>query len=222
MEEPALIRCGDEAEVNRAVAVAVDHLEAGRLVVFPTDTVYGVGVDASNEGAVERLFAVKKRPPSKPVALFVPDRQAPADIAELSRAGTILMEAFWPGPLTVVLRRRSRIAETASGGSPTIGLRLPDASIAKRILFSLGRPIATTSANVAGGSPWRAAAEHSGDLSLDVDLVLDAGQSGSGRESTVVDATGARPVLLREGAIARAELVSVLRARHVSLAGRPE
>ena len=199
-------------EIDHAVAI----LERGGLVAFPTETVYGLGADASNAAALDRLYAVKARPVDHPVIVHF-DRTAHAfawarDVPEAARR---LAARFWPGPLTIILRRAPGVGDQVTGGQDTIGVRVPAHPVAHALLdaFAARRPgagIAAPSANRFGRiSPTRAAHVRA-DLGDDVDAVLEGGSSEIGIESTIVDLSRGRPVLLRPGAIGVAEIEAVL------------
>jgi len=174
-------------EIERAVEI----LRAGGLVAFPTETVYGLGADASNPDALRRLFTVKRRPPDHPVIVHLGD---PAlldgwarDVPEVARR---LAAECWPGPLTLVLRRAAGVLDEVTGGLDTVGLRVPGQPVALELLRAFGGGVAAPSANRFGRvSPTRA--EHvRADLGSDVDLVLDGGPCAVGVESTIVDCSG--------------------------------
>ena len=188
-----------------ALAEAAGLVRAGRLVVFPTETVYGVGADATNDRAVAEIFRVKARPEFNPVIVHVADADAANDIAELDERAWALANAFWPGPLSLVLKRRGGAAVSllVSAGLDTIAVRAPAHPVARRLLQACAVPIAAPSANMAGEvSPTRA--EHAAaSLGASVDLVLDGGPCSIGLESTVLDVTGKRPTLLRPGGVTR-------------------
>lgn len=186
------------ADVERAVRL----LAAGEVVGLPTETVYGLAADGSNDSAVRKVFSIKGRPPGHPVILHVaqPDdvhRYAHAVPPEAER----LLRAFWPGPLTLVLPRSALVPDVVTGGLPTVGLRMPAHPLFLEVARRLGRPLAAPSANRFGRvSPTRA--EHVRlDLGKDVPLVLDGGPCAVGVESTIVDLSGKSPRLRRPGGI---------------------
>jgi L-threonylcarbamoyladenylate synthase len=196
---------------RRAIKAAADVLRRGELVAFPTETVYGLGADATNGRAVAALFAAKGRPRFNPLIAHVADVAAAARLGELPELGRRLTAAFWPGPLTLVVARRADcpVADLATAGLATLALRVPAHPVAQLLLREVDRPIAAPSANRSGHvSPTRA--EHvAADLGEAIAAILDGGASGIGLESTVVDVTGA-PIILRPGAIARADIARVL------------
>jgi L-threonylcarbamoyladenylate synthase len=183
---------------------AVEVLRGGGLVAFPTETVYGLGADATNVAAVRRLFAVKGRPPSHPVIAHLGDNAVLDDWArDVSTVARELAARCWPGPLTLVLHRRpGTIVDDVTGGRDTVGLRVPAHPLALELLDAFGGAVAAPSANRFGRVSPTTAAHVRTDLGDDVDLVLDGGPCTVGVESTIVDCTGERPVVLRVGGIA--------------------
>jgi L-threonylcarbamoyladenylate synthase len=195
-----------------AIRTAAELLVAGRLVAFPTETVYGLGGDATNGRAVAAIFAAKGRPRFNPLIVHLPDVAHAEEQAAFTPLALRLAEAFWPGPLTLVLERRaaSPLSELVSAGLDTVALRVPDHPVAQALLRAVERPLAAPSANRSGAlSPTRA--EHVlADLDDAVALILDAGPTAHGLESTVLDARGNEPVLLRPGAIPAETIEAVL------------
>jgi L-threonylcarbamoyladenylate synthase len=184
------------------IDAAVRVLRRGGLVAFPTETVYGLGADATNVAAVERVFAVKGRPRGHPLIVHVGgaaalDRWAVA-VPEAARA---LAERFWPGPLTLLLRRDPRVPDIVTGGRATIGLRVPGHPVALELLDAFGGGIAAPSANRFGRVSPTTAEHVRADLGAAVDLILDGGPSIVGVESTIVDCTTDPPSILRHGAV---------------------
>ena len=198
------------------IAKAVDLLRLGGLVALPTETVYGLGADAENELAVRRVFAAKGRPSSHPLIVHLADaRLAPSWARELPRSASQLADAFWPGPLTMVLRRSGRAADWITGGQDTVALRVPAHPVMNQVLTAFGGGIAAPSANRFGRVSATTAEHVRVDLGDSVDLILDDGPCPIGIESTIVDLTSDAPSVLRPGAISRAELERVL-GREVS------
>jgi L-threonylcarbamoyladenylate synthase len=198
----------DDAEGRRA---AVEVLRAGGVVALPTDTVYGIAVALDTPGGIERLFAVKRRPPDKGIALLL-DSAAQADaIGIMTPAATALAAACWPGGLTVVVARRPDVTlpVALAGGSATVGLRVPDHATPRALAAAIG-PLPTTSANVSGKPEARDAAEILAQLGDRIELILDGGPAHGGPASTVVDCTEGAPRVLRVGAIPLDRLAEVL------------
>ena len=194
-----------------AIAQAARILARGGLVAFPTETVYGLGADASNGEAVAGIFAAKGRPRFNPLIVHVANLDEARSHGEFSDIALKLAAKFWPGGLTLVVPRRTetKLSELVSAGLDTVALRMPAHPVARALLGEFGRPIAAPSANPSGGvSPTMAAhvAEGLGDK---VDLILDGGPTMLGLESTVIGFDGSQPVLLRPGAIAREDVEAV-------------
>jgi L-threonylcarbamoyladenylate synthase len=195
------------AEVRRAAQL----LRAGGLVAFPTETVYGLGADASSEKAVARLYQVKRRPADHPVIVHFASAQAAFDWAgEIPDAARALAKKFWPGPLTLILKRSPKARDFVTGGQPTVGLRVPSHPVAQQLLNEFGGAVAAPSANRFGEVSPTTAAHVRADLGKDVDLVLEGGPSEVGIESTIVDLSGGTAALLRPGAITRAQIEALI------------
>ena len=194
------------------IAKAAALLQAGGLVAFPTETVYGLGADAGNGAAVARIFAAKGRPRFNPLIVHVPDLAAADRLVDLSGVLGDLAAAFWPGPLTLVAPARAGngVAGLVSAGLSTLAVRVPGHPLAQQLLTSVGRPIAAPSANASGRiSPTKA--DHVlGTLDGRIDAVLDGGACAVGLESTIVGLADGAPVLLRAGGITGAALAAVV------------
>jgi L-threonylcarbamoyladenylate synthase len=201
-----------ERATSQVIAAAAAALGAGRLVAFPTETVYGLGADATNPRAVAAVFAAKGRPRFNPLIVHVPDLAAASALADFTATARRLAARFWPGALTLVLPRLpdAPIAELATAGLDSIALRVPAHAVAQALLSASGLPIAAPSANRSGRVSPTTAAHVTADLGDEVAVVVDGGPTQLGLESTVVDATGATPVVLRLGAIARGALAEAL------------
>src|SRR5262245_7619008 len=195
-----------------AIAEAARCLAAGGLVAFPTETVYGLGADAGNATAIARLYDAKGRPAFNPLIAHVPDAAAARRLGEFDAAATRLANAFWPGPLTLVLRGQPEcpVAELATAGLDTIALRVPGHTVARDLLAAFGRPIVAPSANRSGHVSPTTAQHVLADLRGRIDLVLDGGPSPVGVESTIVACLRGEPMLLRPGGVPRADIERVL------------
>jgi L-threonylcarbamoyladenylate synthase len=192
-------------------------------VAFPTETVYGLGADASNPAAIRKIFAAKGRPADHPVIVHV---AGTSDLkhwaAEVPRGAWLLADRFWPGPLTLVLRRAARVSDLITGGQDSVGLRVPSHPVAQQLLKTFGRGIAAPSANRFGRLSPTTAQHVREELGDAVDLVLDGGPCDVGIESTIVDFTHATPAVLRPGHISAEQIADVLHAQPgESAAGRP-
>lgn len=200
----------DDPDVE-ALAEAAAVLRAGGLVAFATETVYGLGADATRPDAVARIFAAKGRPPSNPMIVHADGIElARACVAEWPEAAGALAEAFWPGPLTLVLPRSGLIPDAVTAGRETVAVRVPAPLVARRLIESLGRPIAAPSANRSAGVSPTLACHVLADLGGRIELILDSGQTAIGLESTVLDLTTREPRILRPGPISAQELEHVL------------
>jgi L-threonylcarbamoyladenylate synthase len=197
---------------DEAIRAAAEHLRAGRLVAFPTETVYGLGADATNGKAVAAIFAAKGRPRFNPLIVHVADVGQAGQHVELTVLARRLIDAFWPGPLTLVLERRkgSPLSDLVSGGLATLAVRASDHPVARALLQATRRPLAAPSANRSGRISPTQAAHVLADLGDDIAMILDGGPTAHGLESTVVDARGDVPVLLRPGAVTVETIEAVL------------
>ena len=200
------------ADAN-AAAEAARVLAAGGLVAFPTETVYGLGADATDGAAVARLYAAKGRPAFNPLIAHVADIAAAHRLAVFDAAAERLAAAVWPGRLTLVLRRHADcpVAELATAGLDSIAVRMPDHAVAREILRALGKPVVAPSANRSGHVSPTTAAHVLADLRGRIDLIVDGGPALVGLESTIVACLD-RPTLLRPGGLARAEIERVIGA----------
>ncbi|MDQ8731465.1 L-threonylcarbamoyladenylate synthase [Bradyrhizobium sp. LHD-71] len=203
---------------DEATAAAVRRLADGGLVAFPTETVYGLGADATNAEAIARLYLAKGRPSFNPLIAHVGDRIAAQRIARFDANAEKLANAFWPGPLTLVLPRAADcpVAELATAGLETIAMRVPAHPIARDILSTFGKPVVAPSANVSGHVSPTTAQHVEADLKGKIDLIVDGGPTQVGLESTIVGCFET-PLLLRPGGLARGEIESVLRMRLADL-----
>lgn len=200
------------AATSEAIENAGKTIRAGGLVAFPTETVYGLGADATNGEAVAAIFAAKGRPSFNPLIVHVPDLETARTIGHFSSDAKMLAAAFWPGPLTLVVQRLDNcpIADLATAGRDTVAIRVPQHPIAQGLLTAAGRPIAAPSANRSGHVSPTLARHVMEDLGEEVDAILDGGASVHGLESTVVDASGDQLSLLRPGAVTVEDLACAL------------
>ena len=194
-------------EVRRAAEI----LKRGGLVAFPTETVYGLGADASSKDAVTRLYAAKRRPLDHPVIVHFAD----ADLAfswarDVPQAAKKLAAKFWPGPLTLILKKSVKTGDFVTGGQDSVGVRVPSHPVAQELLRAFGGGIVAPSANRFGRVSPTTAAHVREDLGKDVELVLDGGPSEVGIESTIVDLSSGDPALLRPGKISAVDLEAAL------------
>jgi L-threonylcarbamoyladenylate synthase len=195
-----------------AIAKAARLLREGRLIAFPTETVYGLGADARNEAAVASIFAAKGRPQFNPLIVHVASLAQAEAIGVFDARGRELARRFWPGALTLVVARRADcgVSWLASAGLETIALRCPEGAIAQSLLAAFGGAIAAPSANRSGAITSTTAQHVAESFGTEVEMILDGRRTRLGLESTIVGLTEARPALLRPGAIAREEIEAVV------------
>jgi L-threonylcarbamoyladenylate synthase len=209
--KPEILKVQSDFPPSASLRRAVSVLKDGGLVVFPTDTFYGIGADPFNARAVERIFRLKNRPEEKALPLVVGDVNGALDLAgPVSGDARFLMERFWPGPLTLLLPKREGSPPLPDGGTGKIGVRVPNHPAALALLREWGGPLTATSANPGGeANPVTAAAAAEG-IGGGVDLILNAGPAPGGRSSTIVDVTLDPPRLVRPGAVAFDAVMAVL------------
>lgn len=191
---------GDSVHDGKIIQKAADIIKKGGLVAFPTETVYGLGGDAFDADAAARIYAAKGRPSDNPLIVHIAETSDLTELSDnVSEAVYALAERFWPGPLTVIIKKNCRVPDTVTGGLDTVAVRLPDNMTARAFIKASGTFIAAPSANLSG-RPSPTAAEHvEEDLSGRIDMIIDGGDIDIGLESTIVDMTGEVPVLLRPG-----------------------
>ena len=193
------------------IALAADTLRTGGLVVFPTETVYGLGANALDAEAVAGIFRAKGRPADNPLIVHItaPEEVQPL-VAHIPDIAHLLMTRFWPGPLTLIMPRSNIVPDIVTGGLDTVAVRMPAHPVARAILRRAGVPVAAPSANLSGTPSPTAAAHCRSDMTGRVDVIVDGGDCPLGVESTVLSLTGDRPRLLRPGAVTAAQLEEVL------------
>lgn len=204
-----------EPATHSTIIKAAKALAGGGVVAFPTETVYGLGADATNAEAILRVYELKGRPRFNPLIAHVANRETAEAHAEFNASAGKLAEAFWPGPLTIVLKKRAecRICDLVSAGLETIALRVPANEIAQDLLRAAGCPVAAPSANRAGHVSPTTASHVAADLGEGPEFILDGGDTALGLESTVIGLSGHEPLLLRPGAIPREEIEDFLVAK---------
>ena len=209
--------------VTESPEEAAEFIRRGGIVAFPTETVYGLGADVFNESAIGKIFKAKSRPADNPLIVHISGVDQISSIAsEVTKSARRIIDAFFPGPLTVVINKRSEIPLTATAGLETVGIRMPRSKIANVFLAACATPVVAPSANLSGRpSPttWQAVYE---DLNERIDSILKGDATEIGLESTVVDCSGDVPVLLRPGAISLDQLRSVVKGIVVSFGGEKE
>lgn len=214
MREPQateVVRVDPDHPAADAIARAAQLIRCGRLVAFPTETVYGLGANALDAAAVRAIFTAKGRPPTNPVIVHVNDAGGAATLVrQWPPLAEQLAARFWPGSLTLVLRKRAEVPDVVTAGGPTVAVRAPAHPVARALIAAAGVPIAAPSANPSSRiSPTQAEHVLQG-LAGKIDLILDGGATPGGLESTVLDLTVAPPRLLRPGLISPAEIESVI------------
>tara|TARA_Y100000590_G_scaffold81062_1_gene90081 strand:+ start:2033 stop:2677 length:645 start_codon:yes stop_codon:yes gene_type:complete len=197
---------GLSPRIRSQIELGVDILAKGGLLAYPTDTVYGLGADFSNEMAVKKVVSVKKRKETMGLPLLLSKSEMlPIVTQNISPMAWTLMENFWPGPLTLVLQKTKDVAHVVSGGRPTVAVRVPDHPVPRVLSEWLGRPIVGTSANITGSPSAESGAQAASQIGELVDLVIE-GSSFGRLESTIVDFTDKYPKILRQGAVPAEEL----------------
>jgi L-threonylcarbamoyladenylate synthase len=202
----------DNLENNPQVVDAAHFLQENEVVALPTETVYGLGGNAKSDVAVEKIFAAKGRPSDNPLIIHIADKmQLFAFVAEIPKKAEILMERFWPGPLTIIFKKKNGVlSEKATAGLETVAVRMPDHPVALALLKKCQLPIAAPSAN-SSGKPSPTNAQHvMDDLNGKIAGVLDGGSTGVGVESTVLDCTEEIPIILRPGGVTKEQLENVV------------
>lgn len=195
--EPAFARCRDV-------------VRAGGVIAYPTETFYGLGADPRNPDAVKRLFEIKGRPAGQPVLLLLHNRSMVREWAQgITTEAEALMDAFWPGPLTLVFTALPSVLQELTGGTGCIGLRVPGNAVTRRLLEALGTELTGTSANRSGGPALQTAQDVAAAIGGQVDLILDAGSTPGGKASSVVDVSTAGLTMVREGVVSELELRDV-------------
>jgi L-threonylcarbamoyladenylate synthase len=204
----------NESEIDKAV----NFLAKGGVVAFPTETVYGIGADIYDEIAVKKIFDLKKRDYTKPLAAHLDSVDKVTEVAfEIPDEFYILAERFLPGPLSIILPKRKEILFIVSGSLPTIAVRIPDNKIASELIRKFGKPLAATSANLSGMIAPTTADEVREFIEKDVAMILDGGKCKYSQESTVISLVEKPPVLIREGIIKKEILEGVLKTKIIKL-----
>lgn len=197
---------------QEAIRKAAVLLQRGELVAFPTETVYGLGANALNEAAVKAIFAAKGRPADNPLIVHVAGAYQLSPLCEVTEAAKQLMDAFWPGPLTILLKKKPAVPDVTTASLPSVAVRCPDHPVALALLKESGLPIAAPSAN-RSGRPSPTTAQHVyEDMNDRIAMILQGGDCRVGVESTVLDMTGDVPCILRPGAVTREMIASVVGA----------
>lgn len=200
----------DSAAIKQQIEKGIGILRQGGIVAYPTDTVYGLGARADDIHAVERIFRVKNRPPELALPILLADISEIESVASsIPRQARLLIDAFMPGALTLVLPKSASVPDIVSGGKDTVAVRVPDHEVTIALIRGTGSPVVGTSANYSGKSSPLTADEVYEQLGDNVDFIIDGGRCPGGTESTIIDVTANVPVILREGAIPRKEIEKV-------------
>ena len=200
-----------EHPADRPLVLAAEVIQAGGVIVYPTETVYGIGANAWDGTAIAKVRALKHRTDQKPILVIVHSQEQLAMVVEdISPLARQCMEVFWPGPLTLVFKASGRVPDLLSRGTGTIGVRIPSSPVCLRLLELAGCPLTSTSANISGMPTLQTAADIRKAIPIGIDLVLDAGVLPPSDPSTVLDVSGPVPKLIRPGAVSEARLREVL------------
>ena len=210
MIKTEIITVNPEAIDQAALARAATILRRGGLVAFPTETVYGLGAVIYNRDSVKNIFTVKGRPGDNPLIVHIYQWEQMTELArEVPEPAKILAQRFWPGPLTMILPKKEEIPAEVSAGLPTVAIRLPSHPVARELLRQTGLPVAAPSANSSGRPSPTRSSHVIADLEGKIELIIDAGPTGVGVESTVLDLTGSKLRILRPGGVTREMLEAV-------------
>lgn len=204
-------KVGEEEEKAEKLATAGLWIKKGEVIAFPTETVYGLGANALDETAVKKIFEAKGRPSDNPLIVHIAEEAQLDDlVSEVSPAARKLIDAFWPGPLTIIFKKKEAVAKSVTAGLDTVAVRMPDHMIARDLLKAAGVPVAAPSANLSG-KPSPTSADHVyHDLNGRIKGIVDGGQTGVGLESTVIDCSKDEPILYRPGGVTKEELEAVI------------
>lgn len=206
-----ILKLNEDNVTKDELAPAIQVLKQGGLVAFPTETVYGLGANALDENAAKKIYEAKGRPSDNPLIVHIAKTDSLNDIAiDIPESAYVLAEAFWPGPLTMILKKSDRVPYGTTGGLNTVAVRMPSHPLAQKLIEASGLYLAAPSAN-SSGKPSPTKAQHVlEDLDGRIDVLIDAGDSNLGLESTIVDLSGERPCILRPGYITKQMLEQVI------------
>jgi len=196
-----VIKINPRKPEKKGIAKAAKIIRSGGVAVFPTETVYGLGCSPFRKTAVKRIFRIKGRAFRKPLSVIVSDfRQVKKLVRNMSPLALRLMSSHWPGPLTIIFRKSGRVPASVTGGSGTVGIRMPDHLITQELIRAAGTPLVATSANRSGRKP-STTAKSAAKAVEEADIVIDGGRSALRKPSTVIDLSGKKPKILRRGAL---------------------
>ena len=208
--ETKIVKIDDKNIDIRALECLGKIIRSGGLVAFPTETVYGLGADALNEDAVKKIFEAKNRPADNPLIVHFCEISDISEVAHLTDAATKVLEKFSPGPLTVILKKKPTVGQNVTAGLDTVAVRIPESKTARAFIKAAGRPIAAPSANLSGKPSPTRFVDVFEDMSGRVDAIIDGADCSVGVESTVLDMTGEKPVILRPGGVTLKEIQEIL------------
>lgn len=196
-------------KLKTQLGLAMRIIRSGGLVAFPTDTIYGLGANSFNTSSVVRIYEVKRRPRHLAVPLLVADQLQLETVAIQTPVAKLLASKFWPGAMTLIMKKRKCVPDIVTARRPNVAVRIPNDPVPLFLARSLGAPIVGTSANISGKPACKTAWEVQQQLNDDVDLIIDGGECPGGIESTIIDVTGDIPEIVREGAIEKECILKV-------------
>lgn len=209
--ETLVVKINKDKIEEKSIEEAANIIKNGGLVAFPTETVYGLGANGLDEGAVSKIFKAKGRPQDNPLILHVHSMEQIKDLViEIPQIAITVMEEFWPGPLTILFKRSNRVPDIITAGLDTVALRMPKNDIALSLIRESNCPIAAPSANISGRPSPTSSSHVIQDLMGKVDMIIDGGMTGIGLESTVLDLSGDMPMILRPGGVTLEELRKII------------
>lgn len=210
-DEMLMMKVDPSNPEKETIAKAADILRHGGLVAFPTETVYGLGADALNPEAVKKIFIAKGRPSDNPIIVHIAElSHLEVVAADIPAKAVELIERFWPGPLTLIFEKSSRVPDAVTGGQNTVAVRMPKDKVALALINAFGGPVAAPSANLSGRPSGTTGAHVCQDFAGKIDMVLDSGPVAIGLESTVLDLSTQPPAILRPGAVTSEQLENVI------------
>ena len=199
------------SDLEKQIKKAISILKKGGVVAYPTDTVYGLGACMTDTAAVDRIFQVKERPKGMALPVLLADRvQMESIVTSVPMSALLLVDEFFPGALTIILPKSDIVPDIITGGGRTVAFRIPDHPVPLALIKGLGKPIVGTSANLSGQPSALTAAEVQAQIGDKIDMVIDGGRCPGGIESTVIDLSGKKPVVRRQGAISIEKLRKIL------------
>ncbi|MHA1347525.1 MAG: L-threonylcarbamoyladenylate synthase [Candidatus Heimdallarchaeaceae archaeon] len=206
-----IIKINPNSIDGEIISRAVSLLDQGEIIGFPTDTVYGVAGDIFNEVAIDSIYSLKNRPTNKPInALVSSEKQLKMIVESIPSNAESLIEKFWPGPLTIILKKKTEVSSKVTSGLDTIGVRMPNSRVALEIINKFEKPLATTSANISDRPSTLTADDVYLNFQESLPLIIDSQEEALGIESTIISVVSPKPQILRIGAITKEELSRVL------------